>query len=98
MSLLAASWYTNPQTEAFCDLLDIPNQINPVPAGFKEAQAAAALAAEAAQKAAAIAATEATKQALAEARAEALKQVEEAGTIVDEEPVGEKAGDLVAAA
>ena len=93
-----ASWYTNPQTEALCDLLSIPNQINPIPAGFKEAQAAAALATEAAQKAAALAAEEAKKQALADARAEALKQVEEAGTLIDEEPVGEKAEDIVVAA
>lgn len=39
-----ASWYTNPQTVALCTLLDIENKINPVPAGFKEAQAAAAAA------------------------------------------------------
>ncbi|ORY75321.1 Metallo-dependent phosphatase-like protein [Leucosporidium creatinivorum] len=84
------SWYTNPQTEAFCALIGIPNQINPVPEGFREAQAAAAFAVEAEQKAAALAAEEAKKQTLAEARAEALREVEEAGTLVDEEPVGEK--------
>ncbi|KAH9483024.1 Lariat debranching enzyme [Psilocybe cubensis] len=27
----AAPWYTNPQTEAFCRMLDIPNKINPPP-------------------------------------------------------------------
>lgn len=27
-----AAWYTNPQTEAFCTLLDIENKVNPVPA------------------------------------------------------------------
>jgi lariat debranching enzyme len=24
-------WYTNPQTEAFCDLIGVENVINPVP-------------------------------------------------------------------
>ena len=37
-----ASWYTNPQTEALCKLLGIENKINPMPAGFREARAAAA--------------------------------------------------------
>ena len=37
-----ASWYTNPQTEALCTLLGIENKINPMPAGFREARAAAA--------------------------------------------------------
>ncbi|KAF8069261.1 lariat debranching enzyme, C-terminal domain-containing protein [Lyophyllum atratum] len=27
------SWYTNPQTEAFCKMLEIPNKINPPPKG-----------------------------------------------------------------
>lgn len=40
---MTVSWYTNPQTEAFCAMLGIPNKINPVPEGFKEAQAAAKL-------------------------------------------------------
>lgn len=44
-----ASWYTNPQTEAFCAMLGIPNMINPVPAGFKEAQAAQKVLDEAAE-------------------------------------------------
>jgi hypothetical protein len=26
-----AAWYTNPQTEAFCGMLAIPNKINPAP-------------------------------------------------------------------
>lgn len=26
-----APWYTNPQTESFCRMLDIPNKINPPP-------------------------------------------------------------------
>jgi hypothetical protein len=26
-----AAWYTNPQTEAFCALLEIENKVNPVP-------------------------------------------------------------------
>jgi hypothetical protein len=26
-----AAWYTNPQTEAFCGMLGIPNKINPAP-------------------------------------------------------------------
>lgn len=30
---VAVSWYTNPQTEAFARLLQIPNKVNPVPAG-----------------------------------------------------------------
>lgn len=29
-----AAWYTNPQTIAFCDMLQIPNKINPFPPGF----------------------------------------------------------------
>ncbi|GLB42488.1 putative lariat debranching enzyme, C-terminal domain [Lyophyllum shimeji] len=28
-------WYTNPQTEAFCGMLEIPNKINPPPKGGK---------------------------------------------------------------
>lgn len=52
-----ASWYTNPQTEAFCTLLGIPNQINPAPEGFKEAQAL---------RQAAEAQAQATRQALAD--------------------------------
>ncbi|KAK4048773.1 lariat debranching enzyme [Microbotryomycetes sp. JL201] len=32
------SWYTNPQTEAFCKLVGIENQINPVPQEYKLAQ------------------------------------------------------------
>ncbi|KAF8519827.1 lariat debranching enzyme, C-terminal domain-containing protein [Gautieria morchelliformis] len=28
------SWYTNPQTEAFARLLEIPNKVNPVPPGM----------------------------------------------------------------
>jgi lariat debranching enzyme len=31
MQLMAAAWYTNPQTEAFCGMLGIPNKINPAP-------------------------------------------------------------------
>ena len=31
---IIASWYTNPQTEAFTQLLQIPNKVNPVPAGM----------------------------------------------------------------
>lgn len=27
----SAAWYTNPQTEAFCGMLGIPNMINPAP-------------------------------------------------------------------
>ena len=30
----SAPWYTNPQTEAFCHMLDIPNKINPPPANL----------------------------------------------------------------
>ncbi|CED82393.1 RNA lariat debranching enzyme [Phaffia rhodozyma] len=30
-----AAWYTNPQTLAFCTMLQIENKINPVPAGFE---------------------------------------------------------------
>lgn len=26
-------WYTNPQTEAFCEMLQIPNKVNPRRAG-----------------------------------------------------------------
>jgi len=29
----SASWYTNPQTEALTQLLQIPNKVNPVPPG-----------------------------------------------------------------
>ncbi|KAM0792058.1 hypothetical protein ACM66B_004764 [Microbotryomycetes sp. NB124-2] len=35
---LMPSWYTNPQTEAFCKLVDIENRINPVPQEYKLAQ------------------------------------------------------------
>lgn len=31
VNAFAAPWYTNPQTEAFCRMLDIPNKINPPP-------------------------------------------------------------------
>ena len=31
---LTASWYTNPQTEALARLLQMPNKVNPVPAGM----------------------------------------------------------------
>jgi hypothetical protein len=27
----AASWYTNPQSEAFCSMLGLENKINPAP-------------------------------------------------------------------
>ncbi|KAF5378876.1 hypothetical protein D9615_006902 [Tricholomella constricta] len=30
-------WYTNPQTEAFCAMLEIPNKINPPPKGVPKA-------------------------------------------------------------
>jgi hypothetical protein len=29
----AAPWYTNPQTEAFCRMLELENKINPPPPG-----------------------------------------------------------------
>ena len=29
--LTIAAWYTNPQTEAFCGMLGLPNKINPAP-------------------------------------------------------------------
>lgn len=32
-ALIKAAWYTNPQTEAFCGMLQIPNRINPAPIG-----------------------------------------------------------------
>jgi len=31
---LIASWYTNPQTVAFCEMLGIENKINPPPPGM----------------------------------------------------------------
>ncbi|GAA6000947.1 RNA lariat debranching enzyme [Rhodotorula paludigena] len=70
------SWYTNPQTLAFAELLSIENRINPIPEGY--------LAALEAEK----------KRALEEAKAEALREVEMAGTRVDEEPAGETAVEV----
>lgn len=32
-SIYLAPWYTNPQTEAFCNMLQLENKINPPPAG-----------------------------------------------------------------
>lgn len=71
-----ATWYTNPQTEALCELLGLENRINPVPPGFKEAQAAAQAAAlEAAKEA--TAREDAEKQAaLDEAKRAALAMIE----------------------
>ncbi len=37
-SWAAGSWYTNPQTEAFCRMLRLENKINPVPAEFRQQQ------------------------------------------------------------
>lgn len=71
--LSAASWYTNPQTEAFSEMLGIPNKINPVPAGFKEAQAAAKVVEEARIKEQVVR----EKEALDEMRREALRMLEE---------------------
>lgn len=36
-SICAAPWYTNPQTEALCRMLEIENKINPVPKGMEVA-------------------------------------------------------------
>ncbi|PVF95639.1 hypothetical protein CPB86DRAFT_568097 [Serendipita vermifera] len=30
------SWYTNPQTEAFCALIEVENKVNPVPPGYSK--------------------------------------------------------------
>lgn len=82
----AASWYTNPQTEALCALLQIDNRINPVPPGFREAQAAAAEAAKVAEAARVEEAREAgrvaedgRRAALAEAKRAALEMVDAQG-------------------
>ena len=32
---LIAPWYTNPQTVAFCGMLELENKINPPPVGFR---------------------------------------------------------------
>ena len=32
--LLSANWFTNPQTEAFCNMLGLDNKINPKPKEF----------------------------------------------------------------
>lgn len=32
-----ASWFTNPQTEAFCALIEVENKVNPVPVDFVNA-------------------------------------------------------------
>lgn len=81
-----ASWYTNPQTEAFCDMIGIPNQINPVPAGFKEAQEKARVEFEIAEAAAVKERAAAKAQALKEAREEALKMVDD---VPEEDSVAE---------
>ncbi|KAI5477801.1 RNA lariat debranching enzyme [Pseudohyphozyma bogoriensis] len=73
------AWYTNPQTEALCDLIGIPNQINPVPEGFREAQAAELAAQKQAEEEAKIAREKAKAEALAAARAEALALVDAVG-------------------
>lgn len=77
----AASWYTNPQTEAFSEMLGIPNKINPMPAGFKEAQAAAKVLEDARLAEQVVR----DKEALAEMRKEALRMLEE--TPVEEKEV-----------
>ncbi|KAL8277303.1 hypothetical protein RQP46_010256 [Phenoliferia psychrophenolica] len=79
------SWYTNPQTEAFCEMIGIPNQINPMPEGFKEAQEKMRVEAEAAAVEQAKVRAEAKAKALKEAREEALK-------MVDDVPVEEEEG------
>lgn len=30
------SWYTNPQTEAFCEMLGLTNKVNPIPPEFRQ--------------------------------------------------------------
>ena len=88
-AVVTASWYTNPQTEAFCRLIDIPNQINPIPEGFEEAQAAARLVEAEAKEKRAAAMAEQKRQMLEQAKREALEMVQLAGDAVDEEPEGE---------
>ncbi|GAA5931830.1 RNA lariat debranching enzyme [Sporobolomyces koalae] len=69
------SWFTNPQTVAFSEMLEIENKINPIPAGYLEA-----LAARKAEDAVRF------KQELELAKQEALREIEMAGERIDEEP------------
>ncbi|KAK4698926.1 lariat debranching enzyme, partial [Phenoliferia sp. Uapishka_3] len=82
------SWYTNPQTEAFCEMLGIPNQINPVPAGFKEAQEKMRIENEKREVENVKSRAEAKAKALKEAREEALRMVDD----VSEAEVGGEEG------
>ena len=91
----AASLYTNPQTEAVSEMLGSPNKINPVPEGFKEAQAAAKVLEDARLAEQVVR----DKEALAEMRKEALRMleetpVEEKEVVMAEVVVSEEAGVL----